>query len=93
MSWQEALMGAAGVAFAGTILVVLMVQIASTWRARMAVARESGFRKLADEGAQAQQRTAAQLEQVLAELADIRERTTAMERVLREVNEPWARST
>lgn len=83
MSWQETLMGAVGVAFVGTLFVVLLIQGAATWRARMATHREDGYRRLAAESAEAQQRSAAALEQLRAEVADIR-------RLLNEVEEPFA---
>ena len=96
MTWQEAVMGASGMAFVLVITVVLIMQGAATWRARMAVAREEAHRRLAEEAVQAQREatqaqreTARHLETVLAELAVIREKTTALERALAEVGEPW----
>jgi hypothetical protein len=91
MTWQEALMGAMAMLLFGTILVVVIVQAAATWRARMSVAREQAYRRLAEEATAAQQETARQLATATAELATIRERTTALERVLKEVGEPWER--
>ena len=89
MTWQEAVMGASGMAFVLVITVVLIMQGAATWRARMAVAREEAHRALAEEATRVQQETARQLEKVLAELAVIREKTSALERSLAEVGEPW----
>ncbi|MEU5563305.1 hypothetical protein [Micromonospora musae] len=91
MTWQEALMGAVGVLFAGAITVAVIVQVAAVWRARMSVTREEAYRRLAEESTEAQQETARQLAVANAELATIRERTTALERVLKEVGEPWER--
>jgi Tfp pilus assembly protein PilO len=89
MTWQEAVMGASGMAFVLVITVVLIMQGAATWRARMAVAREEAHRRLAEDATRAQRETASQLEKVLAELAVIREKTSALERALAEVGEPW----
>lgn len=89
MTWQEAVMGASGIAFVLVITVVIIVQGGATWRARMVVAREEAHRQLAEEAVAAQRQTAAQLEKVLAELAVIREKTAALERTLAEVGEPW----
>lgn len=89
MTWQEAVMGASGMAFVLVITVVLIMQGAATWRARMAVAREEAHRRLSEEAVEAQRETAQKLEKVLAELAVIREKTSALERALAEVGEPW----
>ncbi|GAA0963577.1 hypothetical protein [Virgisporangium aurantiacum] len=89
MTWQEAVMGASGMAFVLVITVVLIMQGAATWRARMTVAREEAHRRLSEDAIKAQQETAAKLEKVLAELAVIREKTSALERALAEVGEPW----
>jgi hypothetical protein len=90
MTWQEAVMGASGMAFTGVIVVVVIVQLAATWRARASVAREEAYRRLAEEASQAHQRTAQQLDQVLVELAALQERMGQLQRVLKEVEEPWA---
>jgi hypothetical protein len=84
------MMGAAAMTFTGVIVVVVIVQLAATWRARASAAREEAYRRLAEESTQAQQRTAQQLAQVLAELAALQERTSQLQRVLKEVEEPWA---
>lgn len=91
MTWQEALMGATAFVFTGTIVVVVIIQVAATWRARMSVTREEAYRRLAEQATDAQQETARQLAVATNELAAIRERTTALERVLKEVGEPWER--
>ncbi|GIF75113.1 hypothetical protein [Asanoa siamensis] len=89
MTWQEAVMGATGVLFAGAIVVVVIVQAAATWRARMSVTREEAYRTLVEQATAAQEETARQLAAVHAELATVRDRTTALERMLKEVGEPW----
>lgn len=89
MTWQEAVMGGIGMVLFGTFVVVVIIQIAATWRARMSVTREDAYRLLAEEATRAHQKTAQQLEQMTAELSAIRERTSELERVLKEVEEPW----
>ena len=89
MTWQEAVMGASGIAFVLVITVVIIVQGGATWRARMVLARDEAHRRLVEEAATAQRQTAEQLEKVLAELAVIREKTATLERTLAEVGEPW----
>ena len=64
---------------------VLIWQGMVTWRARMSVAREAAYRQLADDSVRAQERTADRLERALAELTELRQRTTEMERMLKEV--------
>ena len=89
MTWQEALMGAMAMALFGVFLVVVIVQLAATWRARASAAREDAYRLLAAEATAAQQKTAQQLEQALAQLAVLEERTSHMQRLFKEVEEPW----
>jgi len=67
MTWQEATMGAAAFALTGVILVVVLVQLGAVWRARMAVARDEAYRRLAEEATEAQQKTAQQLELMVAD--------------------------
>ena len=72
--WTEAAIAIAGIALVGSVLIVALWQLLATWRTRMTGARETEYRKLADESLAAQTRTAAALEQVLAELRSLRER-------------------
>ena len=91
MTWQEALMGASALLFTGAIVIVVIVQVAATWRARMSVAREEAYRRLAEEAAAAQRNTVDRLDEIRTELATVQERTTRLERLLSEVGEPWQR--
>lgn len=91
MRWQETVMAASTMVLATVVLVVVITQVAATWRARMSVAREEGYRRLAEQAVAAQQDTARRLESVTRELTSIRERTGHLEDLLREVDEPWAR--
>ncbi|GIJ66824.1 hypothetical protein [Virgisporangium ochraceum] len=89
MTWQEAVMGASGIAFVLVVTVAIIIQGGATWRARMVVAREEAHRRLAEDALAAQRQTAERLDTVLAELAVVREKTATLERTLAEVGEPW----
>ena len=91
MTWQEALMGAMAMALFGVFLVVVIVQLAATWRARASAAREDAYRLLATEATAAQQKTAQQLDQALAELAVLDERTSHMTAALQRGRATWRR--
>jgi hypothetical protein len=73
-NWPEAAIAIAGIALVGSVIIVAVWQLLATWRTRITGARESDYRKLAEESLAAQTRTAATLEQVLAELRSLRER-------------------
>ena len=68
-----------------TIGSVLIWQGMTTWRARISIARETAYRQLADDAVRAQERTADRLDRAVAELTEIRQRTTELERMLKEV--------
>lgn len=76
--------------FMGAVLVtivasVLVWQLVGAWRTRMAVGREHAYQQLVDEMAKSQRRTDTNLQRVLDELVDLRNRTAEIERVLKEV--------
>jgi Tfp pilus assembly protein PilO len=73
-NWPEAAIAIAGIALVTSVVVVALWQLLATWRARIAGSREAEYRRLAEQSAEAQARTAAALEQIVAELADARER-------------------
>ena len=84
-SWPLATM-IIGLFFAIAIGVAVVVpQIFSTWRARMSIAREEAYKKLAEEAVSLQRDIAGMLDKSSKELAQIRARTEEMERLLREV--------
>lgn len=64
---------------------VLIWQIFSTGRTGLSAKRENAYQRLAEEATEAQKRTAATLEQAVAELSDLRLRTTELERLLKDV--------
>ncbi len=89
MNWPEALTGAAAILFFTAIMVVLIVQVGATWRARMSVAREDAYRRLAEQATAAEQESARRLGQIETALTGVREQTRELRRLLREVEEPW----
>lgn len=68
-----------------TVITVTIIQIGANWRAKMSVAREREYRRLAEDGVAAQQRTERRLDELADRLVDIQTRVTAIERVLKEV--------
>jgi len=73
-NWPEAAIAIAGIALVGSVVIVAVWQLLATWRTRMVGSRETEYRRLAEQLLEAQARTAAGLEQVLAELRRLRER-------------------
>ena len=67
------------------VLVAAIWQGFATYRARVSVAREGAYRQLADDAIRAQERTADRLDRAVADLAEIRQRTAELERMLKEV--------
>jgi hypothetical protein len=62
----------------GAIVIVLIWQLAATYRAKASLAREEAYRRLADQAVSAQAETA-------AALAEIRPKIAAIEQLLRQV--------
>ena len=83
--WPEAFIAIGGITMVTAIVVVAIWQGLVSWRARMSVAREEAYRKLADESATKSSRLADQQEEVLESLKGISERLSGIERILREV--------
>jgi Tfp pilus assembly protein PilO len=83
--WAEASIAIAGIAFITIVISVLIWQIFSTGRTGLSAKRENAYQKLAEDSAQAQNRTAAGLEKAAAELGELRERTAELERMLKDV--------
>jgi hypothetical protein len=84
-SWADASIAIAGVAFITIVISIVVWQIFATGRTGISAKRENAYRKLAEESAEAQRRTADQLEKATSELAQPRRQTTELERVLKEV--------
>jgi uncharacterized membrane protein len=85
MGWAEAVFVHGSFAAIMAAVIVLVWQGFVTWRARMSVAREEAYRKLAEQATEAQSRTADCLEKALTELTELRQRTAELERILKEV--------
>jgi hypothetical protein len=83
--WAEASIAIAGIAFITIVVSVLIWQIFATGRTGLSAKRENAYQRLAEESADAQNRTAAALESTVSELADLRQRTTELERLLKDV--------
>jgi len=84
-AWPDAAVAIAGILLALSIIVAVILSIASTLRARMSVQREEAYRKLAEDSQIALTRTANQLERAVAELGELKSRTGELERVLKAV--------
>jgi hypothetical protein len=85
-SWPETAVAIAGIVLVIAVAVVVIVQVLATVRARMLVQREAAYRKLAEDAAAAQRRTAEQFELATAELGQLRAHTGELERLLKEVD-------
>jgi hypothetical protein len=72
-SWPDAAIAIAGIALVGTVAVVVIWQVLSTWRTRMAVRREEAYRELA-------QRTATDLHEIHERVLDLAATIGASER-------------
>jgi flagellar biosynthesis/type III secretory pathway M-ring protein FliF/YscJ len=83
--WPDAAIAMTGVFLVLAVVVTLIVSVAATLRARMSVQRETAYRKLAEDSAAAQHRTADQLERAIAELSELRSRTGELERLIKAV--------
>ncbi|GGZ89146.1 hypothetical protein [Streptomyces bluensis] len=86
------LVGAVGAAGFFSLLIVIVWQVAATWRARMLAAREQQYQELAARYAQLledtvelQRRTAEEQRQTLDELTQTRLAVGSMEKMMREI--------
>jgi hypothetical protein len=85
MGWTEVVFLLGSCAVMTAAVIVLVWQGFATWRARMSIAREEAYRKLAEQATQAQSRAADRLDQTVTELAELRRRVAELERMLKEV--------
>lgn len=75
-----------GVGTAGaTLFSVLAWQVFATWRVRIAAAKGGDYQALAQETASAIRDVSAQLNTLSSEVRELRERTSEVERLLKEV--------
>ena len=83
--WSE-VAGTIGVfALVTSVAIVGIWQLAATWRARAALAREREYRTLADRSALLQEGTERQLAEIGGRLAEMQTRLQSVERVLKDV--------
>ena len=83
--WSDAAIAIAGISFVTIVVSVLIWQIFTTGRTGLSAKRENAYKRLAEESAEAQNRTASALEKAASELADLRQRTAELERLLKDV--------
>lgn len=69
----------------GAVIAIAIWQGMATWRARMHIAREEAYRKLAEDTEATSTRTADLLASIRNDLADLRTRTAELERMMKEV--------
>jgi small-conductance mechanosensitive channel len=84
-SWPEAAIAIAGVLFVTVVLSMLLWQVFATGRTGLSARRENAYKRLAEEATEAQRKTAVHLEKTMSELAQLRQQTSELERLLREV--------
>lgn len=84
-SWPDAAVAIVGILFVTVVLTAAIWQIFATAKARLSVAREEAYKRLADEAIQSQSRTSEELVRATAELTQIRRQTGELERMLKEV--------
>jgi hypothetical protein len=83
--WLE-VTGAIGIfALLITVITVTVWQVAATWRARAALARDQEYKHLAETALRVQAETDRQLVAIEARLTETRDRLTSVERLLKEV--------
>jgi hypothetical protein len=70
----------------GAIAVVLIWQIFATWRAKVLLAREDAYRRLAERSITAEMETREDLLKMSENLADLQKRMISIERVMREID-------
>ena len=86
------LVGAVGAAGFFTLLIVIVWQVAATWRARMLAAREEQYKELAtryahllEDTEELQRRTTEEQRRLLEELTQTRLAVGSMEKMMREI--------
>ncbi|MFF3287353.1 hypothetical protein [Streptomyces sp. NPDC003023] len=79
------LVGAVGAAGVFLLGIVIVWQVAATWRARVLATRDNEYRKLADKYAQLLEDTTELHRRTLEELTQTRTSLTSMEKMMREI--------
>ncbi|TDC54721.1 hypothetical protein E1258_23625 [Micromonospora sp. KC207] len=68
-----------------TVISVTIVQLASTWRAKAALAREAEYRQLAEAAVQTQEATERRLAVLDEQVGQVQTRLASIERILKQV--------
>jgi Tfp pilus assembly protein PilO len=84
-SWPVAAIVIAGIGFLAVVISVAVWQALATGRTAISADAEQTYRKLAEETTELQRRNTDVLEKAAAELAELRERTAELERVLKQI--------
>ena len=83
--WTE-VVGAVGIfTLVTTVITVTIVQLATTWRAKAALAREAEYRKLAEVAVQTQEATERRLSGLDERFGQMQDRLASIERILKQV--------
>lgn len=83
--WASSVIAIAGIAMITIITVVVVWQALAYWRARMLIAREQSYQRIAEESAATQTKLLGLQETLAIDVAQMRERVTRIEAMLREV--------
>jgi hypothetical protein len=83
--WPEAMIAVGGIAMITVITAVAIWQVLASWRARMSIAREDAYRKLAEENLSAQTRLVVQQQRIADDVTSINERVAGIEKLLKDV--------
>jgi len=67
------------------VIVVVVIQGFGTYRAKMSLAREEAYRKMAEQALAAAQKSIEEEQKIAATLEEMRTRLAAIEKILREV--------
>ena len=86
MGWAEAVFVLGSFLAIMAAVIVIAWQAFVTWRSRMSIAREEAYRKLAEQVTLSRSKTSEGLEKATAELSDLRQRMSEVERILKEVD-------
>jgi hypothetical protein len=85
-TWTQAFFVLGALTILVTAGIIVVWQAFVTWRSRMSIAREEAYRNLAEQVTQAQSKTSECLEKASADLSDLRQRMSEVERILKEVD-------
>ncbi|MBE0448952.1 MAG: hypothetical protein IBX64_12835 [Actinobacteria bacterium] len=77
-SWAESMIAIAAILSFFAVIIVLIAQVGSTWRARLIASRDQAYRSLLEQSTRTQ-------EQLVADLGILREQVSSIERLMKEV--------